>query len=229
MWVTLVQTKSTGGRARGTSFAFQDHRIRHKALLPKSRVYLEAEPTRRHLRHARHINAAHSAVSQADAARTAISRFPCVCCRCASHVLACSLLSVPEEKHLPLPNACSACLYLVIGFRLTSEITCTEKSTAVGIVVLRSTSEAGTNELLLKVPLLLAVVLLWRSFRAPFAHCCALCLIPLQMDLEPHEPYSPPSNMYLWWGPSTNHRFVGSVSGLHSPRPLHTQALRTKR
>merc|ERR1719199_2423830 len=51
---------------------------------------------------------------------------------------------------------------------------------AVGIVVLRSTSEAGTNELLLK------------------------------MDLEPHEPYSPPSNMYLWWGPSTNHRFVGS-------------------
>ena len=40
-----------------------------------------------------------------------------------------------------------------------------------------------------------------------------------QVDLEPHEPYSPPSNMYLWWGPSTNHRFVGS--GEHIRHLLH--------
>ncbi|KAJ1492946.1 hypothetical protein T484DRAFT_1930194, partial [Baffinella frigidus] len=32
----------------------------------------------------------------------------------------------------------------------------------------------------------------------------------LKQDLQPHEPYSPPSNMYLWWGPSVNHRFAGS-------------------
>ena len=32
----------------------------------------------------------------------------------------------------------------------------------------------------------------------------------LKMDLESHEPYSPPANMYLWWGPTTNHRFAGS-------------------
>ena len=41
----------------------------------------------------------------------------------------------------------------------------------------------------------------------------------LKVDLEPHEPYSPPSNMYLWWGPSTNHRFVGS--GEHIRHLLH--------
>ena len=41
----------------------------------------------------------------------------------------------------------------------------------------------------------------------------------VQVDLEPHEPYSPPSNMYLWWGPSTNHRFVGS--GEHIRHLLH--------
>jgi hypothetical protein len=32
----------------------------------------------------------------------------------------------------------------------------------------------------------------------------------LKVHLQAHEPYSPPSNMYLWWGPETNHRFVGS-------------------
>lgn len=41
----------------------------------------------------------------------------------------------------------------------------------------------------------------------------------LKVDLEPHEPYSPPPNMYLWWGPSTNHRFVGS--GEHIRHLLH--------
>jgi hypothetical protein len=41
----------------------------------------------------------------------------------------------------------------------------------------------------------------------------------LKVDLEPHEPYSAPSNMYLWWGPSTNHRFVGS--GEHIRHLLH--------
>lgn len=34
-----------------------------------------------------------------------------------------------------------------------------------------------------------------------------------------HEPYSPPSNMYLWWGDTTNHRFVGS--GEHIRHLLH--------
>lgn len=41
----------------------------------------------------------------------------------------------------------------------------------------------------------------------------------LKVHLEAHEPYSPPSNMYLWWGPSTNHRFVGS--GEHIRHLLH--------
>ena len=41
----------------------------------------------------------------------------------------------------------------------------------------------------------------------------------LKLDLASHDPYSPPPNMYLWWGPSTNHRFVGS--GEHIRRLLH--------
>lgn len=41
----------------------------------------------------------------------------------------------------------------------------------------------------------------------------------LKVHLEAHEPYSPPPNMYLWWGPSTNHRFVGS--GEHIRHLLH--------
>ncbi len=32
----------------------------------------------------------------------------------------------------------------------------------------------------------------------------------LKLHLAAHEPYSPPSNLYLWWGEETNHRFVGS-------------------
>ena len=32
----------------------------------------------------------------------------------------------------------------------------------------------------------------------------------LKLDLASHEPYSAPANLYLWWGPETNHRFVGS-------------------
>ena len=32
----------------------------------------------------------------------------------------------------------------------------------------------------------------------------------LKVHLQAQEPYAPPPNMYLWWGPETNHRFVGS-------------------
>ena len=59
-----------------------------------------------------------------------------------------------------------------------------------------------------------AVVTLSRQEVAP-----ASTELLLKVDLEPHEPYSPPPNMYLWWGPSTNHRFVGS--GEHIRHLLH--------
>ena len=32
----------------------------------------------------------------------------------------------------------------------------------------------------------------------------------LKSNLRAHEPYSPPSNMYLWWGDTTNHRAPSS-------------------
>eukprot|EP00960_Hanusia_phi_P052755 761634-Hanusia_phi.AAC.4 len=41
----------------------------------------------------------------------------------------------------------------------------------------------------------------------------------LKVDLESHDPYSAPANLYLWWGPSTNHRFTGS--GEHIRHLLH--------
>jgi hypothetical protein len=32
----------------------------------------------------------------------------------------------------------------------------------------------------------------------------------LKSHLRAHEPYSPPSNLYLWWGDTTNHRAPSS-------------------
>ena len=93
---------------------------------------------------------------------------------------------------------------------------------------LKEETEPMRSELLLKV-LLLSVSACPRA--RPLArrwlpsHCLLSRAVPCidrrpaQVDLEPHEPYSPPSNMYLWWGPSTNHRFVGS--GEHIRHLLH--------
>ena len=48
-------------------------------------------------------------------------------------------------------------------------------------------------------------------YYSPHSHAGAeIDELLLKVHLQAHEPYSPPSNMYLWWGPETNHRFVGS-------------------
>ena len=67
--------------------------------------------------------------------------------------------------------------------------------------------------------LAVAAVVMLSGREAEFSQQPASTELLLKVDLEPHEPYSPPPNMYLWWGPSTNHRFVGS--GEHIRHLLH--------
>jgi len=67
--------------------------------------------------------------------------------------------------------------------------------------------------------LAVAMVAMLSAQGASPAGAAASTELLLKVDLEPHEPYSPPPNMYLWWGPSTNHRFVGS--GEHIRHLLH--------
>jgi len=67
--------------------------------------------------------------------------------------------------------------------------------------------------------LAVAAVVMLSGREASSAQSPASTELLLKVDLEPHEPYSPPPNMYLWWGPSTNHRFVGS--GEHIRHLLH--------